>query len=79
MNLKQLYQSFDLYGNYLRSDKLWGPAQHLDGRPGLELLGRPKVDDLHCCVVLLRANHVLWLEEGDSVLKCGFCSVCVFE
>ena len=47
----------------LRSDKLWGPAQHLDGCPGFELLGRPKVDDLHRCVVLLGAHHVLRLKE----------------
>ena len=49
--------------NYLRSNKLRGPAKHLDSCARFELLGRPKVDDLHCCVVLLRAHHVLRLKE----------------
>ena len=51
--------------NYLRSDKLRGPAEHLDCCAGFELLGRAKVDDLHRRVVFLRAHHVLRLEEGE--------------
>ena len=50
--------------DYLRSDKLRGPAEHLDCCAGFELLGRAKVDDLHRRVVFLRAHHVLRLEEG---------------
>ena len=49
--------------NYLRSDKLRGPAEHLDCCAGFELLGRAKVDDLHRRVVFLRAHHVLRLEK----------------
>ena len=57
--------------NYLRSDKLGGPAEHLDCCAGFELLGRAKVDDLHRRVVFLRAHHVLRLEEGFLIGRRG--------